>query len=80
VNDGPEGIARLADHLGVGILIDALEPGPPVRISATGLLDGETTRLEGSGATEQAAWDDLARAVIAWKREDGRNARYYVGG
>ena len=77
---GPEAIERLAEHLGVGILIESVEPGPPARIVAMGLLDGGRTRLEGSGPTEEDAWRDLARAAIVWKREDGRNIRFLLGG
>ena len=77
---GPEAIERLAEHLGVGILIESVEPGPPARIVATGLLDGGRTELVGSGPTEEDAWRDLARAAIAWKREDGRNIRFLLGG
>ena len=76
---GPEAIARLAEHLGVGILIESVEAGPPVRIVAAGLLDGDRTPLEGSGTTEREAWEDLARAAIAWKRDDPRNIRTYLG-
>jgi hypothetical protein len=77
---GPEAIERLAEALGVGIIVDAVDPGPPVRIVATGLLDGGTTRLTGVGATEDEAWRDLARAAIAWKRDDGRMVRWLIGG
>ncbi len=77
---GPEAIQQLAEHLGVGILVESVEAGPPARIVATGLLDGERTTLEGSGPTEDDAWRDLARAAIAWKREDGRNVRFIIGG
>jgi len=76
---GPEAIARLAKLLGVGILIEDVIDGPPVRIAAVGLLDGERTRLEGSGDTEEDAWRDLARAAIEWKRADGRNIRFLWG-
>ena len=76
---GPEAIARLATLLGVGILIEDVIDGPPVRIEATGLLDGERTRLEGFGGTEEDAWRDLARAAIEWKRADGRNIRFMWG-
>ena len=44
---GPEAIKQLADHLGVGILVESVEAGPPARIVATGLLDGGRTTLEG---------------------------------
>jgi hypothetical protein len=77
---GPEAIERLAKLLGVGILVESVEVGPPARILATGLLDGAQTRLEGSGPTEDDAWRDLARAAIAWKLDDGRNARFFLGG
>ena len=77
---GPEAIEQLAEALGVGIIVDAVDPGPPVRIVATGLLDGGTTRLTGVGATEDEAWSDLARAAIAWKRDDGRMVRWLIGG
>ncbi|HEX2470029.1 MAG TPA: hypothetical protein VHK05_05520 [Candidatus Limnocylindrales bacterium] len=76
---GPEAIEQLAEHLGVGILVESVEAGPPARIVASGLLDGGRTRLEGSGPTEEDAWRDLARAAIAWKREDGRNVRFWWG-
>lgn len=77
---GPETIGRLAEHLGVGILIESVDVGPPARIVATGLLDGGRNRLEGNGPTEADAWRDLARAAIVWMREDGRNFRFYIGG
>jgi hypothetical protein len=77
---GPEAIAELAKLLGVGILIEEVIDGPPFRVVATALVDGERTRLEGVGKTEQDAWRDLAREAIEWKREDGRNVRFWWGG
>ena len=76
---GPDAIAQLAEQLGIGILVESVEAGPPARILATGLLDGGRTRFEGHGSTEEDAWRDLARAAIAWKREDGRNVRFWWG-
>jgi hypothetical protein len=32
------------------------------------------------GETEEDAWRDLARAAIEWKRDDGRNIRFMLGG
>ena len=76
---GPEAIAKLAKMLGVGILIEDVSEGPPFQVTATALVDGERTRLEGVGETEEAAWQDLARAAIEWKRDDGRNVRFWWG-
>jgi hypothetical protein len=61
-------------------LVESVDPGPPASIVATGLLDGGRTRLTGTGPTEDDAWRYLARAAIAWKREDGRNVRFWWGG
>ena len=77
---GPEAMRKLAKLLGVGIVIDDVTEGPPFRVEATGLLDGERTTLEGVGETEEDAWRDLARAAIEWKRDDGRNIRFMLGG
>ena len=77
---GREAIAQLARVLGIGILIEDVVAGPPYRVLATGLLDGERTELEGVGDTEEDAWRDLGRAAIAWKRDDGRNIRTWWGG
>jgi hypothetical protein len=77
---GPESTQRLAEHLGIALLIEDLDPGPPVRIVATAILDGAQSGLEGSGDTEEDAWRELGRAVIAWRRDDPRNVRFYAGG
>ncbi len=76
---GPGAIAQLAELLGVGILVESVDAGPPAHIVAVGLVDGGRTLLEGRGTTEDDAWRDLARAAIAWKRDDGRNIRYWWG-
>ncbi len=76
---GPEAIAQLAELLGVGIMVESVDAGPPAHIVAFGLVDGGRTLLEGRGATEDDAWRDLARAAIVWKREDGRNIRFWWG-
>jgi hypothetical protein len=75
----PRPSPKLAKLLGVGILIDDVSEGPPFRVTATGLVDGERTVLEGAGETEADAWRDLARAAIEWKRDDGRNVRFWWG-
>jgi hypothetical protein len=76
---GPEAIERLAEQLGIGIMVESVDAGPPASIVATGLLDNGRTRLMGTGPTEDEAWRDLGRAAIAWKREDGRNVRFWWG-
>ncbi len=73
-------LADLARTLGIGLMVNDIEPGPPARIVATAILDGDSTELVGTGSTEDEAWADLARAAITWKGKDPRNIRTYWGG
>jgi hypothetical protein len=75
-----ESLGRLARALGVGLMLRDIEAGPPVRIVATALLDGESTEIEGVGETEADAWDALGRSIIEWKGNDPRNIRTFWGG
>ncbi len=78
---GPDDrLAELARKLGIGLIVNDVEPGPPARIVATAILDGDSTELVGVGPTEDDAWADLARAAITWKGNDPRNIRTYLGG
>jgi hypothetical protein len=70
----------LAKALGIGLIIHEVETGPPVRILATAMLDGDSTELVGTGPSEDDAWKDLAAAAVRWKNEDGRNIRTFFGG
>ena len=76
----PDMAARLEQALGVGLLIQSIDVGPPTTIEATILLDGRTADVRGFGASEADAWRDLARAAMAWKNEDQRNLRIFGGG
>jgi hypothetical protein len=77
---GAEAVARLAEALGIGIIVHEVEDGPPAWISASLLLDTAVSRVVASGATENEAWEDLARKATAWKNDDPRNVRTYLGG
>jgi hypothetical protein len=77
---GRDTLEALERRLGIGLIVQDVEPGPPVRIVAIAMLDGATTELEGTGPTEDDAWADLARAAIAWKNVDERNPRMLFGG
>ena len=77
---GAEAVARLAEALGIGIIVHEVDGGPPAWISASLLLDTTVSRVIASGATENEAWEDLARKATAWKNDDPRNVRTYLGG
>ena len=76
---GPDGIERLAAALGIGIMVQSIEAGPPAVITATFLLDTRMFGVSASGASE----DDRGRSgrkATEWKNDDERNARTYFGG
>ena len=61
---------RIADELGVGVLVSAIDEGPPVRINATltfGILRSDVTV---EAADDAAAWRELARAAAAWRQSN----------
>jgi hypothetical protein len=61
---------RIADELGVGVLVSAIDEGPPVRITATltfGIVRSDVTV---EGASEAMAWRELARAAAAWRQSN----------
>ena len=73
-------IDQLAEALGIGIIVQSVEAGPPATIEASLLLDTRVYGVVATGATETEAYDDLARKAVAWKNEDERNVRTYFGG
>ena len=73
-------IDDLAEALGIGIIVQSVEAGPPAMIEASLLLDTRVFGVVATGATETEAYDDLARKAVAWKNEDERNVRTYFGG
>jgi hypothetical protein len=75
-----ESIARLAEALGIGIMVQSIEAGPPAAITATFLLDTRVFSVLATGASEDDAWEDLARKAVEWKNQDERNIRTYLGG
>jgi hypothetical protein len=80
MTDHEDRLQRLATALGIGLIVNEVEAGPPVRIVATAILDGDSTELVGVGPTEDEAWTDLGRAAIEWKGHDPRNIRTFWGG
>jgi hypothetical protein len=77
---GSDTIGQLAEALGIGIMVQSLEPGSPVKIIATFLLDTRAFDVTATGPTEDEAWKDLSRRAIEWKNHDERNVRNWFGG
>jgi hypothetical protein len=77
---GPAAIERLAETLGIGIIVQSIDEGPPATIEASLLLDARVHHATARGPTEEEAWEDLARQATEWGNDDPRKVRTYLGG
>jgi hypothetical protein len=74
-------VDRIADELGVGVLVASIEDGPPWRITAFLTFGILQTEVRVEGPDEAAAWRELARAAASWRQSDEVSfSRTYWGG
>ena len=74
-------VDRIADGLGIGVLVSSLDAGPPVRITAALVFGILQTEVTVEGHDEATAWHELARAAASWRQSDEVSfARNYWGG
>jgi hypothetical protein len=78
--NGAESIARLGEALGVGVIVQSIDEGPPFTIEASLLRDTQAHHVVAAGPSEDEAWDDLARKVTQWANQDPRTIRTVIGG
>ena len=71
----PQAIRDLERALGVALIVQDIDPGPPATITAVGMVDSLSSELVGHGATEADAWRDLAVNLAAWRNVDPRQIR-----
>ncbi len=77
---GPDLVDRLQHTLGIGILVESVEPTEPATILATFMSGQHTTRATVTGATEADAWQELAKAAVAWRNSDFQHLPMWWGG
>ena len=72
---------RISNELGVGVIVQEVADGPPVRISALLSFGTLQTGVQVEGADEASAWRELARAAAAWRQSnDVSFTRTFWGG
>ena len=76
----PQFIHDLERILSVAIILEDIDDGPPVVITAAGMVDADSSTFVGRGDTEDAAWRDLAVAIASWRNMDPRTIRTFIGG
>jgi hypothetical protein len=94
-SSGAELIERLQRTLGIAILVESAEraepgssvepnalrgPGDHVTIRATFLFGSNSTDIAVTGQSEADAWNELARAAIAWRNADYQHIPMWGGG
>lgn len=70
----PEGawtlVQKLADDLGIGIVVGNVVDGPPCRITAFLNFGIQQTEVTVEGPDEASAWRELARVAAAWRQSN----------
>lgn len=77
---GPELIAELERALGVGVMVQSIDDGPPVSIQAVLMFGSLSEPVMAEAASEADAWRALARIVIAWRATNDKHVPMWPGG
>ena len=76
---GPELIAELERALGLGVMVQSIDDGPPVTIQAVLMYGPLSEGVTAGGSTEAEAWRDLATIVIAWRSTNDKHVPMWPG-
>jgi hypothetical protein len=77
---GPELVDRIQQTLGIGILVDSFESAEVITLRATFLYGQHTTETTVTGESETEAWQQLAKAAVAWRNLDYQHLPMWWGG
>jgi hypothetical protein len=82
--DADELIRRLERTLGIAVLIESVETvddgDGSVTIEASLMAGSNGTHVAVTGDSEERAWEELARAAIAWRNADFQHIKMWPGG
>ena len=77
---GPGLLRELERTFGVGILVQAIDEGPPVTIDALVMFGVQRDEVRGVGHDETEAWRALASAVATWRAANDKHVTMWGGG
>lgn len=77
---GRDLIADLERALGLGVMVQSIDDGPPVTIQAVLMFGPLSEAVTAQGASDADAWRDLARIAIAWRTTNDKHVAMWPGG
>ena len=77
---GPRLLHELERTFGVGIIVQAIDAGPPVTIDALVMFGVQREEVRGVGHDEPEAWHALASAIATWRAANDKHVRMWGGG
>jgi hypothetical protein len=77
---GPRLLEALERTFGVGIIVTAIDDGPPVTIEALLMFGGQREQVRGAGQTERDAWKSLGSAIATWRAANDKHIAMWGGG
>ncbi len=73
-------LRELERTFGVGIIVQAIDEGPPVTIDALVMFGVQREAVRGVGQTEADAWHALASAIATWRAANDKHVTMWGGG
>ena len=77
---GPELIKAIERTLGIGVIVETLDDGPPVSIRARLYYGSHSESIDAEGDTEEQAWHALAGRIVAWRTTNDKQFPLWPGG
>jgi len=78
--NGPRLLRELERTFGVGIIVQAIDEGPPVTIDALVMFGGQREEIRGAGQDETEAWHAFASAIATWRAANDKHVTMWGGG
>jgi hypothetical protein len=77
---GPELIRAIERTLGIGVIVESFDEGPPVSIDARLFFGAHSEVVHVEGATEELAWRALAGSIAAWRTANDKQFPMWPAG
>ena len=76
---GADLTAEIQRTLGIGIMVESVDVAETATIRARFMFGHHTTEVTVTGPSESEAWQELAKAAVAWRNSDYQQLPYWWG-